>query len=499
MTYDPTWQSLSAHETPEWFRDAKFGVWAHWGPQSVARSGDWYARHMYGPHAALADWEVRRPARQYAHHLEHFGSGDDNGYKDLLPLWKAERFDPTELMELYKNSGARFFMSMAVHCDNFALWDSEEQPWNAAAIGPERDIVGAWRDAARTAGLPFGLSFHNNWTWQWLNVAHGVNAETREPNDGRLTAADGEGKWWDGLSPRDLYLDPREPGSPVPPNVVDRFYRMVREAVSAYGPDAVYFDDERLPFDSGSVLEANPPSDAGLRFLADYYNAGGGMVTIKKVSEAENGAVTPDAERRQLPDIAAQPWQFDTSDGEWFDNVGEGDFFHQRKTVREVIHTLVDVVSKNGTLLLNIPQRADGTIDDHARALLDGIGAWLAICGEGIYGTRPWRVYGEGPTALAASRAMNEVSGYNEGELPYTSSDVRYTALGPVVYATLMDRPSSGEVVLRSFTSPNEVQVELLGVGPVPSSRTPEGLRVQLPAESATSHAHMLRLSPLVK
>ncbi len=489
MTYDPTWQSLSAHETPEWFRDAKFGVWAHWGPQSVARSGDWYARHLYGPNTALADWEVRRPARQYEHHLEHYGVA---GYKDLLPMWRAENFDAAALMDLYKRSGAQFFMSMAVHCDNFALWDSTVQPWNTARIGPRRDVVREWADAARAAGLPFGLSFHNNWTWRWLDVAHQVNTATGVPNDGG--EVDGKGLWWEGLDPHDLYLDPRAPGEPVPPHVVDRFYAMVREAAFLYEPDAIYFDDDRLPFDSGSVLAAAPASDAGLRFVADYYNAGGGMVTIKKVADSENGAVTPDAERRQLQEIADRPWQFDTSDGEWFDNIGTGDFFHPRKSVRELIHTLVDVVSKNGTLLLNIPQLADGTIDAHARSLLDGIGSWLAICGEGIYGTRPWRVYGEGPTALAAGRAMNEVSGYNEGELPYTAEDVRYTSLGDTVFATLMDWPASGEVVLRSVDFPT--RVELLGVGPVASSLTDDGLRVTLPAASATSHAHMLRLTP---
>lgn len=500
MTFEPSWESLRQHTTPEWFRDAKFGVWAHWGAQSVGRSGDWYARHLYGPHVALADWETRRPKRQYEHRLATFGDDPDFGAKDLLGMWRAEAFDPDALIDLYASSGAKFFMSMAVHCDNVALWDSTEQPWNTAAYGPRQDIVGGWERAARNAGLPFGLSFHNHWTWRWLDVAHGVNTATGKPNDGRLTRADGAGLWWDGLDPRDLYLEPHALGAEPSAAWVHRFYRMAREATAKYDPEAVYFDDMRMPFDAGSVTETSAAETraAGLEYLAWYYERarGGGVVSIKDVPDADRGAVLLDSERRQLEGIQAEPWQFDTSDGEWFDCDSDDPLFHARKHPRQVIHTLIDVVSKNGTLLLNIPQRADGTIDDHARGLLKEIGEWLAIVGEGIYGTRPWRVYGEGPTALAASRAVHEVAGYNEGDLPYSPEDVRYTSRGSTVYATLMAWPNSGEAVLRSWTRADgeRAEVSLLGWGAVESRLEADGLHVRLPQHPPTQHAHMLRV-----
>jgi alpha-L-fucosidase len=491
-TYQPTWESLRTHRVPSWFSDAKFGIWAHWGPQCVAESGDWYARHLYGPHPSNAEWEVRRPRRQHAHHLANYGPPSEFGYKDLLPLWGAERFDAEGLMDLYVASGARYFLSLAVHCDNFALWDSAEQPWNAARIGPRRDIVADWERAARNSGLPFGLSFHNNWTWRWLDTAHGTDADTGLPHDGRLTKADGAGLWWDGLDPHDLYLRPRDPGTPPDAAWVARFWRMVREATDRFQPDAVYFDDLRLPFDAGSELPAEPPDRDGLRFLADYYarTPSGGVVTIKRVPEQDRTAVVLDSERRQLDTIQEHPWQFDTSDGEWFRCVSDEDLFHPRKTERQVLHTLVDVVSKNGTLLLNIPQSADGTIDEHSRRLLEEVGAWLRTCGEGIYGTRPWRVYGEGPTALAA------VEGYNEADLEYTAADIRYTASGSTVYATLLDWPENGEAVLRSFGREDGpvAGVTLLGWGPVDSRLEPDGLHVRLPASAPTRHAHMLRI-----
>lgn len=497
--YDPTWESLRRHRIPDWFRDAKFGIWSHWGPQSVARSGDWYARHLYGRQAASADWERQRPARQYEHHLATFGSPVETGYKDLLPRWRAERFDPEQLMELYTAAGARFFVSMAVHCDNVALWDSREQPWNAARIGPERDIVRAWERAARSAGLPFGLSFHNNWTWRWLDVAHGVDPRTGAALDGRLSRADGVGTWWEGLDPHDLYLRPRTPGEPPDPAWVDRFWRMVREATDLFAPDSVYFDDRRLPFDAGSELEAVPPSTAGLEFLAHYYDrmapGSGGLATIKEVPDEDRTAVVLDCERRQLDAIEPFPWQFDSSDGEWFDSEEEGGMFHRRKTSGEVIRTLIDVVSKNGTMLLNIPQRADGTIDDRARALLAGVGAWMTTHGEAIYGTRPWRVFGEGPSALPAAEAFNEVAGYNEGDHPYTDEDIRYTSRDDTLYAFVLGGATSRRVLLRTVGEDDRPsQVELLGVGPVEATVGDAGLEVRLPERAPLAVTPVVRL-----
>ena len=493
--YRPTWESLRRHRIPAWFGAARFGIWSHWGPQSVGRSGDWYARHLYGMQAGSDPWERRRAERQYAHHRRQFGAPAEHGAADLARRWRAERFDPEELIELYRRSGARYFVALAAHCDNVDLWDSPH-PWNTTAVGPRRDIVGAWQRAARSVGLPFGLSFHNNWTWRWLDVAHGTDPETGEPHDG---ARDHAGI---GPDPGRLYPPPHRPGAAPPPEIAADFYHRVRTALDRYRPDLVYLDDGRLPFDLGSVVQSEPISTLGLEVLADYYTdcPTGGIVTIKDVPAEDRTAVVLDSERRQLDGIQDHPWQFDTSDGEWFDCAGTEDFFHPRKTSRQVIHTLVDVVSKNGCLLLNVPQRADGTLDDHARTLLAEVGAWLDVCGEGIYDTVPWRRFGEGRTGLGGTQGYE---GYNEADRDYGADDLRFTCRDDQVYATLLGWPADRRAVITSLGTDqapadrDPSQVTLLGHGPVTWRREPAALIIDLPPDPPTRSASMIKISTI--
>ncbi|WP_194244210.1 alpha-L-fucosidase [Nonomuraea phyllanthi] len=493
----PDWESLRRHRVPAWFGEAKFGIWSHWGPQSVARSGDWYARHLYGMQPWSEPWERIRAGRQQAHHRAYFGQG---GAKDLFPRWRAQRFDPGELIDLYVSSGARYFVALATHCDNFDLWDSSLHGWNAARLGPERDIVGAWERAARAAGLPFGLSFHNNWTWRWLDVAHGTDQDTGRPHDGVLTRSDGTGTWWEGLDPAELYPPRHEPGAKPPPEVADRFYARVREALDRYRPDLVYLDDGRLPFGAGSVVESEPISTGGLDLLAHYYNTcpTGGLVTLKEVPDADRTAVVLDCERRQLDAAQAHPWQFDTSDGEWFDCSDDNPMFHQRKTSQQVVHTLIDVVSKNGCLLLNVPQRADGTVDDRARALLGEVGEWLRVCGEGVYGTTPWLRAAEGTTGLGETKGYE---GYNEADRAYQPGDVRFTSRGDTVYATLLAWPEDGTAVITSLGTGagllkrRPARVELLGHGPLTWRLDADALRADLPPDPPTKAAYMIKIT----
>jgi alpha-L-fucosidase len=497
--YEPNWQSLAAHSIPEWMSDARFGIWSHWGPQSVPRSGDWYARHLYGVQASTADWERKRATRQAEYHRRHYGDPAEFGYKDILPLWKAEKFDPEALVDRYRRAGARYIMSMGVHCDNFALWDSAVHPWNSARVGPKRDILGEWERATRNAGLPFGVSFHNNWTWKWLDVVHGADAAGR-PNDGAQTSRDGVGLWWEGLEPQDLYLPPRTAGTPASAEWMRRHWEMIREVTSRYRPDAVYFDDQRLPFDDGSEAVAERPTHDGLAYLAWYYEQARlwddlpfahGIVTIKKVAENEHGAVMLDSERKALNGPQSAPWQFDSSDGEWFDCADSSELFHPRKSARQVIQLLADVVSKNGILLLNIPQRADGTLDEHAGALLDELEEWMDVAGEAIHGARPWRIHGEGPTASDDSEQNDE------DQLPYTPRDIRFTMSGDALYAILLAWPEAGSVVITSLAGPTTYRVnrvDLLGGGPCRWEHAVEGLRVELPPEAPTRHAAVLRI-----
>ncbi|GAA4986919.1 alpha-L-fucosidase [Nonomuraea thailandensis] len=494
--FQPTWESLRTHRIPQWFGEAKFGIWSHWGPQSVARSGDWYARHLYGMQPWSEPWERKRAGRQHAHHRAHF----QGGAKDLFRHWRAERFDPDELVDLYVSSGARYFVALATHCDNFDLWNSGQHGWNAARVGPGRDIVAAWERAARAAGLPFGLSFHQNWTWRWLDVAHGRDPETGEPYDGALTKGDGAGTWWEGLDPAELYPERHEPGARPPVREAERFYARVREALDRYRPDLVYLDDGRLPFDEGSVVESQPVSTAGLDLLAHYYNTcdTGGLVTIKDVPDLDRTAVLLDCERRQLDEAQPHPWQFDTSDGEWFDCSDDDPMFHPRKTAQQIIHTLIDVVSKNGCLLLNIPQHADGTVDARARELLAEVGAWLRTCGEGVYGTTPWLRAAEGTTGLGGVKGYE---GYNEADRAYRPTDVRFTRRGDTLYATLLAWPEDRTATITSLgatagllTRP-PAAVELLGHGPVPWRQSGRALHADLPPRPPTRAAHMLKIT----
>ncbi|GAA3142165.1 alpha-L-fucosidase [Nonomuraea salmonea] len=360
--------------------------------------------------------------------------------------------------------------------------------------------MGAWERAARAAGLPFGMSFHQNWTWRWLDVAHGKDPETGEPCDGGLTAADGAGTWWEGLDPAQLYPERHEPGARPPARVAERFYARVREALDRYRPDLVYLDDGRLPFDEGSVVESEPVSAAGLELLAHYYDTcpTGGIVTIKDVPDADRTAVVLDSERRQLDTAQPYPWQFDTSDGEWFDCADDDPMFHPRKSAHQVVHTLIDVVSKNGCLLLNVPQRADGTVDERARELLAGVGGWLRVCGEGVYGTTPWVRAAEGSTGMGETKGYE---GYNEADRAYGPGDIRFTRRGETVYATLLAWPKDRTAVITSLgTSAGLLRrrpqrVELLGYGPVSWRLAPDALRADLPPVPPTTAAYMLKIA----
>jgi alpha-L-fucosidase len=495
-TYEASWPSLRRHRIPEWFRDAKFGIWSHWGPQSVAKAGDWYARHLYGPYDGTEDFEQGRSRRQTTEHRERFGHPSRFGHKDLCRLWRAEKFDPEELMDRFRRAGARYFVSMAAHCDNFDLWDSAHQPWNAVNVGPRSDILARWAAASRGAGLRFGVSMHaGSWTWRWLDAAFAADADgpwAGVPYDGHLTAADGRGTWWEGLDPRALYGPPRRPGDPPADDFVDNFYARLRDVTDRHAPELVYLDDARLPFDEGSVCPATPPSDRGLAFLAHYYNAvPEGAVSIKTIPGADREAVLLDVERHQLGATDPRPWQYDTSIGDWFYSLGE-----RYKSAGEIVHLLLDTVSKNGCLLLNVPQLPDGTIDEETATVLDGIGAWTGACGEAVFGTRPWHVHGEGPTNVAG-RAARETA------LPYAPGDVRYTRRGETLYAALMAWPTGGSARLTSLgTDAGHLprpprRIELLGDGaptPLRFEQHADALRVELPPAPPTPYAQVLRV-----
>ncbi|HLH53903.1 MAG TPA: alpha-L-fucosidase, partial [Verrucomicrobiae bacterium] len=429
--FQPTSESLTNYHCPEWFRDAKFGIWAHWGPQAVPMDGDWYARQMY-----------QQGHPQYKDHLEHYGHPSTNGYKDIIPLWKAEKWDPDRLMALYKRAGAKYFVSMGSHHDNFFLWNSKLHRWNAVNMGPHRDVVGTWQKAAQKNGLKFGVSEHLGASFTWFQGSH------KSDKTGPLA-----GVPYDGADPKyeDLYHFPAEPGDTGwysnNPRWHQMWYNEIKELVDNYHPDLLYTD--------GGVPFGN---EVGRSMIAHLYNSdaarhGGKVQAIYTCKEKSNGRWIEDLERGVMPGINPYPWQTDTSIGDWFYNRN-----WKFRPVSWTIDMLADIVSKNGNLLLNVVQRPDGSLDPDVEQMLNEMAAWIAIHGEAIYSTRPWLVYGEG--------SVKTKGGHFHEDFKYGAKDIRFTTKGNTLYAIALGWPDDGKLLVKSLasTGPGKItQVSLLG------------------------------------
>jgi alpha-L-fucosidase len=461
--FRPTMDSLTNYHCPEWFRDAKFGIWAHWGPQSVPMDGDWYARQMY-----------QQGHAQYQDHLEHYGHPSTNGYKDIIPLWKAEKWDPDRLMALYKKAGARYFVSMGSHHDNFFLWNSKLHRWNAVNMGPHRDVVGTWQKAAKKNGLKFGVSEHLGASFTWFQDSH------KSDKTGPLA-----GVPYDGADPeyQDLYHFPAEPGDTgwysTNPRWQQMWFNEIRELVDNYHPDLLYSD--------GGVPFGN---EVGRGMIAHLYNSdasrhGGTPQVIYTCKQKSEGRWVEDLERGVMPGINPYPWQTDTSIGDWFYNRN-----WKFRPVSWTIHMLVDIVSKNGNLLLNVVQRPDGSIDPDVEQMLKELAAWISIHGEAIYSTRPWLVYGEG--------AVRTKGGHFHEDFKYTSKDIRFTTKGDTLYAIALGWPEDGKLLIKSLASTGQgkiSRVSLLGSKQkVTWTRTSQGLEVTLPGQKLSPYTCALRI-----
>ena len=493
--YTPDWDNLSEWECPDWFRDAKFGIWAHWDPQCQAEDGDWYARSMYSTNS-----------HQWNRFKEVVGSypSKDIGYKDLCRLWLADQWNPRELIKLYKSAGARYFMAMGQHHDNFDCWDSPYQEWNSMNIGPKKDIVGGWAEACKEEGLRFGVSMHGAHTWTFFEVARDYDV-TMTKEDGMALNEDGTYKyWWHGYDPQELYAQNHAHSTnwsdwgtihnqwgwsngvcPPSEEFMQKFQNRVLQCINKYNPDMLYFDDTVLPFYGAN----NHASDNyGLNILSHFYNHSAAqhedgqqvVVTGKILNEMHKEAMVWDVERGVPDRCQEKPWQTCTCIGSWHYERGLS-----YKSAAQVIHMLVDIVSKNGNLLLSIPVRGNGTIDDRERAIVADIKAWMDINSESIYGTRPWKIFGEGPLA-DASNPLNS-QGFNEGD-NYSSSDVCFVTKDDKVYATVMRWPSPGDFTFKSFSIASPYyngrvnNVQLLGYGDVPFTFGEDGLTVDVPS-----------------
>ena len=467
--FEPTWESLRQFQCPDWFRDAKFGIWSHWGPQSVPMYGDWYARRMY-----------EEGSDQYRYHIRKFGHPSRFGWKDVVSLWKAEKFDPDNLMDLFIAAGAKYFVAQAAHHDNFHNWNSSQNPWNAVKMGPGKDIVGLWENAARKRGLPFGLTEHIGATFNWYKATKGsdkVGPYAGVPYDGNDPAYE------------DFYL----PNQDAPELNVEwytsnpwwhaKWFGYVKEIIDLYKPDLLYSD--------GGV----PFGEYGLNMISHLYNSSakrnGGInqavYNQKDRAESVFSVGVLDIERSQLPGIFPHVWQTDTSVGDWFYDVRD-----VYKSPKQVVDMLVDIVSKNGNLLLNIPQRPDGTLDDECLFILKSIAEWIRVNGEGIYGTRPWTVFGEGSSQV-------EIKGFKEDAIAWTIEDFRFTQKDGKVYAFQMKWPEGGKTVIRSLALgrvPSVKSVMVLGSErPVKFEQTGRGLAVDLPEQKPCAWVQCYQIS----
>jgi alpha-L-fucosidase len=467
--FAPELDSLATYKAPVWFRDAKLGIWNCWGPESVPEQGDWYARNIYLQGQA-----------QYKFHVATYGHPSRFGYKDMVPLWKAENWQPERLMQLYKKAGAKYFFAIAQHHDNIDCWNSKFHPWNSVKMGPRRDVIGEWSKVARKHDMRYGVSEHLGASWNWFGVSHrsdttgplaGVPYDGANPEYSSLYhTGDKDSDWgsWYRNAPEDFQLE---------------WFNRISDLVETYKPDLLYSDGS-LPFGA-----------YGRRMLAKYYNdsaaRNGGKVDAVYFckdnpdgGQYRDGICARDIERGVADGILPEPWQTDTCIGDWY---YKRDIVY--KTPTTVVQMLVDIVSKNGNLLLSVPLRGDGTLDSREEAILAALGDWMQRNGQAIYGTRPWRVFGEGASGPT-------VGNFNEDKLKYTSADIRFTTKGPDLYAFALAWPTSGKLLIKSLASTPVKSVHLVDGGDnLVWKQIPEGLSVELPAQQRGEHAFALRIA----
>jgi len=464
-TYKPEWESLKKHPAPQWFRDAKFGIYFHLGPYTVAAyNSEWYSCLMY-----------KSNHKVFKHHKEKYGdqfilrstteNGSRFGYKDLIPMLTLENFNAEELADLFQHSGARFAGLVAEHADGFAMWDSKLTEWDAAEMGPKRDIVGLMEKAIKSRGMKFITTFHHDWNWDWYPVWD---------------------KQFDCSNPvySGLYGQPHNKGDEPNRDFFDEWKNKVIEVIDKYQPDLIYFDSKL------DIINDQHKRDT----LCYYYNKqtewGKEVSVTYKGKQLPVGAGILDMERSRMSSSSKDPWLND-------DPVDWKSWCHienpSYKSVNHIIDGLVDVVSKNGTFLLNVGPKATGEIPEPVVQRLIGIGQWLKINAEAIYETRPWTTFGEGPTEVKGDKA-------SEKNNVYTAEDIRFTTKGDTLYAIVLAWPGE-KVTIKTLNSKNALlkkihSVELLGhKGQLKWSQHENGLTIYLPAVKPCDYAFVFKIS----
>ena len=489
IRYDATWRSLREHSTPQWFRDAKFGIYTHWGVYSVpgfgssgaASNATWYPHRMYvdgSPHQK--------------HHLDTYGPLDRFGYKDFVPMFTAPKFDPDEWAELFKAAGARFAGPVGEHHDGFSLWATDQTEWHAGRLGPKRDIVAELERSIRGAGMRYMVALHHAEHW-WFYPHWRADYDTGGPDASSLYGEPHNLEFADGVPKVDFE---RSAGDLMAhwwvqdqPGVAfcDQWIGKTREVIDRFNPDLLWFD-----FGINWIRERYL-----LDLLAYYYNRAGDwgreVAVTYKHHHLVPGSAVVDLELGRFAGLTYHDWLTDTSiDAQGMWAYVEGVPF---KTTAQIIHNLVDNVAKNGYLLLNVGPRADGSIPEDAQAVLRGIGRWLQVNGEAIFDTTPWKVFGEGPNAAQGGERISE----KRSSITYTAQDVRYTCKGNELYAICLGGPTE-EVVLRDaaeYLHPGEVAgVAALGSDdPLAFEQTRRELRIRAPRQAPAAEAVAFRIT----
>lgn len=503
-----SWKELATqYECPEWFRDAKFGIWFHWGPQAVPeQGGGWYARHMY-----MQDVGRQKFGKMaYLYHNLTYGHPSEFGFKDVINSWKAENFDAEALINFSKENGAKYIVALANHHDHFDLWNSTYHPWNSVNVGPKKDIIGAFEQATRNAGLKFGVTSHDDRFLNWWQPAFGADktGEYKDvPYDGRLTKEDGKGKWWEGLDPVDLYGPRPEDRTPeMLEEIKKNWQKRHIQLVNKYKPDLLYNDGFNFSY-----------GEYGKQVTRKLYNnslkENGSIEAVMLLKRKELGTVN-EVESGGSNTLREYPWQSEITFTDWFYKTDR----HLTHNATTILEMLIDAVSKNGNLLLSMELKPDGTIPGEIKKTVITVGDWLKINGEAIYDTRPWKVYGDGKSVRGESVETHRGEIRNAGDdikektkkhehfnqrttdLPALASDeVRFTTKGDDFYIVVMN-PAGGEFDIPSFGKNSDVNpgklkalIQLYNHQKIAFKQTKEKLTITMPAVNGKSYPVVLK------